>query len=174
MSNKIYVAESRINDEIPFISGKVRIVGDGIESQILTYYDAKKMAREMNMDLIEVSLNSQFPVLRIGNYEKIMYEKKKAAKKNAQSRTELKEIQLSANIALHDLEIKASKCREFIEKGNNVKIILTLKGREMNYKENNQKSLLQFINMLGDVAAPQSMPKEINNKFIVILNKKKC
>jgi translation initiation factor IF-3 len=111
-------------------------------------------------------------VLKIGDYSKHLYELKKQAKAKKQNRTELKEIPLSVNISTHDLEIKAKKAREFIEKGDKVKVTLMMKRREMERREMSKKPLLEFIVMLNDVAVPESMPKDEGNKSIVILKRK--
>lgn len=103
----------------------------------------------------------------------MIYNLKKAAKKNKQTVHPLKEIQLSANIALHDMETKVNHARKFLESGSRVKVVLKLKGREMTRREENKKSILEFITMLDDVSVPESLPKDEGNKTTVIL-KKKC
>jgi translation initiation factor IF-3 len=84
----------------------------------------------------------------------------------------MKEIQLSVNIAKHDLETKANNARKFIEDGCRVRVTLTMKGRELSRKEENKKSILEFIVMLEDVAIPESMLRDEGNKTFVILKKK--
>ena len=103
----------------------------------------------------------------------MMYEFKKSAKKAKQNQTKpLKEIQLSANIAKHDIETKGNKAKEFIADGSKVKVVLTLKGREMTRRDENKKSLLEFIEYMSDVSVPEAMPRDEGNKTIVILKKK--
>ena len=172
MNKKEKTPKNRINENIPYWYKSVRIVSEGIESKIVSLDEAKKIADDMELDLIEINSQSNPPILRIGNYEKIQYEAKKIAKKNAKQKQETKEIQLSANIAEHDLQTKVNNAKKFIEKGDNVRVVLTLRGREMTRQEENKKSLLQFITMMEDVALPMSMPKTIGNKTIVILKKK--
>lgn len=171
--NKIEISiDKKINESIPYWYKEVRIVGENIESKIVSLNEAKSLAKSMDLDLIELNSQSNPPILKIANYEKMLYEAKKNAKKNAKNKHELKEIQLSASIALHDIETKVKKAKEFIEKGNNVRILLTLKGRERSRKEENKKSLYQFIDLMSDIASPMSMPIEIGNRFSVILKKK--
>ena len=102
-----------------------------------------------------------------------MYELKKNAKKNKQNTKPLKEIQLSVNIAKHDLETKANSARKFIEDGSRVRVILSMKGREVSRREENKKSILEFIVLLEDVAVPEMTPRDEGNKTVVILKKKK-
>lgn len=162
----------KINEEIPYWYKEVRLIGNETETRIVTLKEAKDIANEKCLDLIEINDRSNPPIIRIDNYKKFCYELKKQEKKKKKGKTELKEIQISATIALHDLETKVKKASEFIKKGDTVKIVLTLKGREMTYKENNMKSLYEFIEKMEETAVPLSLPKEIGNKFVVIMKRK--
>ena len=84
----------------------------------------------------------------------------------------MKDIPLSVNIARHDLETKVNNARKFIESGCRVRVILTMKGRELARREENKKSILEFIVMLDDIATPEAAPRDDNNKTVVILKKK--
>lgn len=110
--------------------------------------------------------------MRVATYDKMLYEMKKAAKKNRQSAKPLKEVQLSVSIAQHDMETKANNARRFISEGSKVKVVLSMKGREMARREENKRSIFEFIDSLNDVAVPESMPKDMGNRTIVILKKK--
>ena len=114
-----FSSKFRVNDEIR-IGGNVRIVGEGIESKVVTMSEARKIAEDMELDLVEIQGKSDVPIVRVCNYEKMLYELKKAAKKNKQHVKPLKEIQLSVNIAKHDLETKANNAKRFIEDGSRV------------------------------------------------------
>jgi translation initiation factor IF-3 len=166
-----FSSKFRVNDEIR-IGGNVRIVGEGIESKVVTMSEARKIAEDMELDLVEIQGKSDVPIVRVCNYEKMLYELKKAAKKNKQQVKPLKEIQLSVNIAKHDLETKANNARKFIEEGSRVRVVLTMKGRELSRREENKKALLEFIVMLEDVAVPESIPRDEGNKTSVILKKR--
>jgi translation initiation factor IF-3 len=161
----------RVNDEIRGYN-ELRIVGEGIESKITTMAEARQIAESMELDLIEINPTSNPPVVKIASYEKLMYELKKAAKKNKQSAKPLKEIQLSVNITEHDLQTKANNAKKFIENGSKVKVTLTMKGRELTRREDSKRSILEFIVMLEDVAVPETQPRDDGNKTIVILKKK--
>lgn len=169
--NIFNVPKFRINDEIKGYD-EVRIVGEGIESKVVSLDEARKIASEMEMDMIEINPSTRPPIIRIAVYEKLIYEMKKAAKKNKQNSKPPKEIQLSVNISDHDLTTKANNARKFIESGNKVKAILTMKGREMARREDNKRSILEFIVKLEDVAVPESQPRDEGNKTIVVLKKK--
>ena len=166
-----FSSKFRVNDEIR-IGGNVRIVGEGIESKVVTMSEARKIAEDMELDLVEIQGKSDVPIVRVCNYEKLLYELKKAAKKNKQHVKPLKEIQLSVNIAKHDLETKANNAKRFIEDGSRVRVTLAMKGRELSRREDNKKSILEFIVMMDDVAVPESTPKDEGNKTVVILKKR--
>ena len=166
-----FSSKFRVNDEIR-IGGNVRIVGEGIESKVVTMSEARKIAEDMELDLVEIQGKSDVPIVKVCNYEKMLYELKKAAKKNKQQVKPLKEIQLSVNIAKHDLETKANNAKRFIEDGSRVRVTLAMKGRELSRREDNKKSILEFIVMMDDVAVPESTPKDEGNKTVVILKKR--
>lgn len=161
----------RINDEIRF-DGDVRIVGENIASEVVPIKEAKIIAEKMELDLIEINPSTNPPIMRIGNYEKILYELKKHAKKNNKQQNQVKEIQLSVSISHHDLETKVKKAKEFISDGHKVKVVLTLKGREMTRKEENKRSILEFIVMMEDVAMMESNLIDNGNRVIVTLKKR--
>lgn len=161
----------RVNEEIR-LNGNVRIVGEGIESKVVSIAEARSIAEGMELDLVLINPNTTEPILKLCNYEKMLYEMKKAAKKNKQSSKPMKEIQLSVNIAKHDMETKANNARKFLEDGSRVRVILTMKGRELARREENKKSILEFIVMLEDIAVPETTPRDDGNKTSVILKKK--
>ena len=166
-----FSSKFRVNDEIRF-NGNVRIVGNDVESKVVPMSEARKIAESMELDLVEIQGNLDVPIIRICNYEKMVYELKKAAKKSKQATKPLKEIQLSVNIAKHDLETKANSARKFLEDGSRVRVTLSMKGREMARREENKKSILEFIVLLEDVAVPENTPRDEGNKTVVILKKK--
>ena len=161
----------RVNEEIR-LSGSVRIVGEGIESRVVPIAEARRVAEDMGLDLVDLGGKQEMPVLKVCNYEKMVYEMKKAAKKNKQTTKPLKDIQLSVNIAKHDMETKANNARRFLEGGSRVRVTLTMKGRELARREENKKSILEFIVMLEDVAVPEAAPRDDGNRTSVILRKK--
>lgn len=161
----------RVNDEI-YGHSDVRIVGEGVESRVVSLPEARKIAEEMELDLIEINPGVKPAVVKIASYEKMIYELKKAAKKNMHTSKPMKEVQLSVNISEHDLETKANNARKFIENGNRVKVTLTMRGRELVRREENKRSILEFIVMMDDVAVPESQPRDEGNKTTVILKRK--
>ena len=108
---------------------EVRLVGEG-QNQIVPAIEAWQQADDQGLDLVLVSAEDAVPpVVRIQDFKKLQYEKKKKQKQN-RNKTELKEIQLKANISDHDLQTKVNNIDRFLERGDKVKIIVRLKGRE--------------------------------------------
>jgi len=161
----------KVNEEIK-LYGNVRIVGEGIESKVVPIAEARSMAESMELDMVLLNTNGNEPVIKLCNYEKMLYEMKRMAKKNKQTAKPLKDIQLSVNIAKHDMETKANNARRFLEDGSRVRVTLTMKGREMARHEENKRSILEFIVMLEDVAVPEAAPRDDGNRTSVILKRR--
>ena len=121
----------------------------------------------------EIKIKAKVAKKNIKYLERTADELKKIAKKTKQNAKPLKEIQLSVNIATHDLQTKANNARRFIEEGCRVRVTLSMKGRELMRRDENKKSILEFIVMLEDVAVPESAPIDEANKTVVTLKKKK-
>lgn len=168
---KVFSSKFRVNEEIK-LNGDVRLVGDGIESKIVKMSEARNIAEDMELDLVEINSKVDIPIIKVCNFEKMLYELKKAEKKKMHNTKPLKEIQLSVNIAKHDLETKVNSAKKFIEGGSRVRVVLTMKGRELSRREENKKSILEFVVMMEDVAIPESTPRDEGNKTVVILKKK--
>ncbi len=98
---------------------------------------AVHMARQQDLDLVEVSPNADPPVCKILDFGKYKYEltKKSNEAKKRQKTTEVKEVKLRPNIASGDLLVKLNNARRFIEEGNKVKVSLFFKGREITHSE---------------------------------------
>ena len=115
---------------------RVRLVGEG-SNEIVPTEMALRQADEAGLDLVVVSDKSDPPVVRIQDFKKLEYEKKKEKKKHVAS-SELKEIQLKVNISDHDLTTKINAIRRFLERGDKVKVTVRLKGRERESPERAQ------------------------------------
>jgi translation initiation factor IF-3 len=163
--------EHRINDEIIGYP-QVRITGDNVESEIVTLSKAKEIASNMELDLVEINAKVTPPILKICNYSKFLYELKKSAKKNKQTFSQVKEIQLTVNIASHDLETKAKQAINFLNHGDKVKVVLVMKGRELTRREENKRSINMFVELVNGFGTVESQ-KDEGNKTIVILKKNK-
>lgn len=166
--------EPRINDEITGYE-TVRVVyedDDKQKSEVMTLKDALILADKLEKDLIEINSTSSPAIVKIDIYEKWLYNEKKKLKNKKQKTLELKEIQLSPNIGTHDLDVKIKQAKSFINEGHKVKVTLTLKGREKLRREECKKCLFEFLVKISDIAIPENMPKDDENKTICILKRK--
>lgn len=167
--------EPRINDELRG-NYDVRAIypdGENTTTQVMPLTEAKRLANKLELDLIEINPAAFPPLVKIADYSKFLYEEKKKAKANKQKKIELKEIQLSTNIAANDLNVKAKKAMQFIAEGDKVKVVLTMRQRELTRREESEKALYEFLMLVSEVAVPESMPKAEGPRTMVILKKKK-
>jgi translation initiation factor IF-3 len=163
----------KTNGEVRF--PEVRVAGEIGQGQIMSSYEASKLAEQHEKDLILISENANPPVVKIEDYGKFLYEiekREKEGRKN-QKKSETKEISLSANIADHDLSVKSKKAIEFLEEGNKVKLSLLLKGRQHNMANQGQVVMLKFATLVDEVGVPEAMPKLEGSKWNMILKPKK-
>lgn len=163
----------RINEQIRV--REVRIVGDGIESQVVPTHDALKKAEQMGVDLVEISPTAQPPVCRLIDYSKFLYQVKKKAKemKAKQVKIEIKEIRFGPQTAEADYAFKLKHAIEFINQGNKVKAYVFFKGRSIVFKEQGEVLLLRFASDLEDIAKVESMPLMEGKKMNIMLAPKK-
>jgi translation initiation factor IF-3 len=119
------------------------LVGEGF-NDIVPVEEALRKADDEGLDLVVVSDKSDPIVVRIQDFKKIEYEKKKAKQKQTRT-SELKEIQLKVNISDHDLETKMNSIRKFLERGDKVKLMVRLKGRERESPERATQLILRVV-----------------------------
>lgn len=162
----------KINKEISAKS--VRVVGDNIESKVLSLYDALKLSKELNLDLIEISPKADPPVCKIADYQKFLYQQKRKQKELRSKQTQIvvKEIRLSPQIGEHDLNTKINQAKQFILKNNKIKATVLFKGRSLYRPEQGEIILLKFANLLEDIAKVESLPKLMNRTMTIVLSKK--
>lgn len=142
---------------------------DGTSEGVQSLFSALQKSREAGLDLVEISPNNNPPVCRIMDFGKFKYEQEKKDKENRQkSKTaELKEIRLSAKIGSHDLEVKAAKARELMEKGDKIMVSLKLRGRENIFADRAVEIIKKFADMAGMDLLDR--PKKLGNQFRVSL-----
>ena len=160
--------QHKINTDIK--STNVRLVGNG-EPQVLSYYDAMKIAQSGGMDLICISENGDTPVVRIEEYNKFLYnieKKQKETKKNS-TNTETHELKFSCEIDTNDLLTKSKKAAEFLSDGDKVKCTIQLKGRQNAKPERGELKMLELAAMVDKIGLPETFPKLEGNKIIMIL-----
>jgi len=117
-------------------SREVRLIDDSGENHgVVATLTALKMAQDADLDLVVISPNQEPPVAKIMNYGKYKYELEKKTKeaKKKQHTVEIKEIKVRYKIDTHDYQVRVKNIKKFIEQGNKVKIVVMLRGREMQH-----------------------------------------
>jgi translation initiation factor IF-3 len=149
---------------------EVRLVGENIEPGIYATADAAKIAKEQELDLVEISPGANPPVCKIIDYNKFLYEEKKKKKEQkAKSKTsEVKEIRFTPNTDDHDFEFKVKHAEKFLTDGNKVKAHVQFKGRAIMFKERGELLLLKFADSLKDVGALEGLPKMEGKRMLVM------
>lgn len=165
--------EHRLNREIT--APRVRVVGEDVESEVYPIEEALKLAREKEVDLVEISPNADPPVVRLVDYNKFLYEKKKRDKeqKAKSKQSEVKEIRFTPNTDDHDFEFKARHAIKFLQEGDKVKCFVQFKGRGILFQDRGELLLLKFAEKLADYGVLESMPKMEGKRMLAIFSPKK-
>lgn len=153
----------------------MRIVGDEVESNVVSVRDALKIAQDLDLDLVEISPNATPPVCRIVDYKKFLYELKKKQKeiKAKQAKVVVKEIRFGPNTDDHDFDFKLKHAIGFLNEGAKVRAYVFFKGRSIVYKERGEILLLKFAQQLEDVGVVEKLPSMEGKKMDILINPKK-
>lgn len=151
---------------------EVRLVGeDGQQLGIVSSKTALWQAREIGLDLIEITADANPPVVRIVDLNKWVYklrqEQKKRERKARENTIVIKEIQLRPVTDKHDIEVKQSHAKEFLADNNKVKIVIKFRGRELSFREKGFEIIETFINGLDSYKIEKS--PEMNGKTILAI-----
>jgi len=173
MKNDNLKGQYRVNEQIH--AREVRVVGEGIESQVYPLYQALKIAEEHDMDLVEISPNAQPTVCRVIDYSKFLYQLKKRQKeqKAKQVKMEVKEIRFGPQTDDHDYNFKLKHAIGFLDDGDKVKAYVFFKGRSILFKEQGEVLLLRFANDLEEYARVDQLPLLEGKRMTILLSPKK-
>ena len=163
----------RVNEQIRV--REVRIVGDDIESSVVSISKALQMAEQRGVDLVEISPNAEPPVCRLIDYSKFIYQQKKHQKeiKAKQVKVDVKEIRFGPQTDDHDYNFKLKHAQGFLNDGDKVKAYVFFKGRSILFKEQGEVLLLRFAADLEDYAKVEQMPQLEGKRMIMFLAPKK-
>jgi translation initiation factor IF-3 len=133
--------------------------------------EAQARAREVGLDLVEVSPTSSPPVCRIMDYGKWLYEQKRKEKLAAKKQhvVNIKEIRLRPEIDTHDQETKIKHAKEFLEKGHKVQFTMMFRGREMMHVEQGYGLMNQIITILEGVAKVERPSLMLGKRITLVL-----
>jgi translation initiation factor IF-3 len=150
----------------------VRVISEsGEQIGVLSLREALMKADEAGLDLVEISPAAKPPVVKIIDYGKFRYHQQKKEKdsKKAQVQIRVKEIKLKPNIDEHDFQTKLKHAREFILKGNKVRVSIMFRGREMLHIDIGEKVVDQFCVQLADIAILEAAPKMMGRTMSTVL-----
>ena len=160
----------RINKEIR--ADRLRVISEkGEQLGVMTFREALSLAEGAGLDLVEIAPTAKPPVAKIIDYGKFRYHQQKKEKdsKKAQVQIKVKEIKLKPNIDTHDLHTKLKHAKEFLIKGNKVRISIMFRGREMLHLDLGEKVVRQFCRDLSDISTIESPPKMMGRTMTTVL-----
>jgi translation initiation factor IF-3 len=151
---------------------QVRLIGpNGENVGVISIDDARRMAREAELDLVEVAPNSDPPVCRVMDFGKFIYEraKKEREARKAQTKIEVKEIRLRPKTNEHHRDLKVRDARRWLEGGMKVKVRIRFRGREISYPDIALNDLKEVAEDLSDVAVVEQAPALEGRTMLMVL-----
>lgn len=167
------MAEVRlVGDNLDEISA---VAGQTVEAGVFSTSRLQKWAEELGLDLVEISPNADPPVVRIVDYNKFLYQKKKREKelKANAVKVELKEIRFGPETGEHDFDFKVRHAKNFLKEGNKVKAYVQFRGRAIVFKDRGELLLLRFMKELEEFGTAEQLPRMEGKRMNVILTPKK-
>ena len=160
----------RVNYQIKI--SPVRVIDDeGAQLGIMEAHEARKIAEERGLDLVEVAPNARPPVCKIMDYGRYKYEQAKKEKeaRKKQHQITIKEMKFRPKINDHDYDFKVAHVREFLEKGDKVKLTIMFRGREMMHQEFGRAILDRVKVDIGDIAVVEQEPKSEGRNMTMVV-----
>ncbi len=163
--------EARINDRIR--AREVRLIGaEGEQLGTVALPDALRIAREAELDLVEVAPNNVPPVCKIMDFGRWQYEQEQRRKESRKKATNvvIKEMKFRPKIDIHDYTTKMRHVQKFLGDGNKVKLTIMFRGREMAHPELGRKILDQIATDVVDYAIVESAPRQDGRNMTMVLH----
>lgn len=165
----------RINNFIT--ANEVRLVGDNVENGVVDTRIALRLARELELDLVEISNGNTPPICRVVDYQKFLYDKKKKDKEQKQKQklkqSEIKEIRMTPVTDDHDFNFKLNHAKKFLADNDKVLVSVFFKGRQIAYTDQGELILLKFANELSDIGVAEYLPKMEGKRMSMMIKPKK-
>jgi len=162
--------EQRLNEDIAY--DRIRLVSEtGEQLGIITSDEARTIAEERGMDLVEIAPNAEPPVCRLMDYGKYLYAsaKKRQESKKKQKQITVKEIKFRPGTDIGDYDIKVRNLTRFLDAGNKVKVTLRFRGREMAHQELGMEMLKRVEEDLKEIGVVEQMPKMEGRQMVMVL-----
>jgi translation initiation factor IF-3 len=166
--------QTRINNEIR--APTVRLIGaDGKQVGVVPIVEAKRLAEEAGLDLVEISPNVAPPVCRIVDFGKYQYEesKRRHAARKKQKQIQVKEIKFRPGTDIGDYQVKLRNLIRFLENGDKAKVTLRFRGREMAHQELGIQLLKRVEADLAPYGTVEQQPRLEGRQMVMVINPKR-
>jgi translation initiation factor IF-3 len=158
----------RVNEQIRI--SPVRLIGvNGEQLGVVPTSQALDMAREAQLDLVEVAANERPPVCRIMDYGKFRYQQSRKGTKTKPHQQKLKEIRVRPKTGEHDIEVKVNQARKFLEHKDKVLLNVLFRGRELQHIEEGQRIIRGMLEKLADLAKIEKAPSMEGKRMTAML-----
>lgn len=160
----------RVNEAIRI--AEIRVVDEeNKQLGVMSPREAMRIARERDLDLVEVAPTARPPVCRIMDYGKFRYEQSKRNKeaRKKQKVIEVKEVRMTPKIEEHDFQVKVRNAKKFLKDGDKVKCTIRFRGREIVHSDLGRDLLVRMAKTLNEVAVVERAPKVEGRNMIMIL-----
>jgi translation initiation factor IF-3 len=150
----------------------VRLINaDGENVGVVSIAEAKRIARDAELDLVEVAPTANPPVCRVMDVGKFIYErqKKERESRKQQTKIEVKEIRLRPKTTEHHRSFKVRDARKWLNQGKKVKVRIRFRGREIQYPEIALEDLREIAEELEDVAVVEQVPSREGRTMLMVL-----
>ena len=151
---------------------EVRVIdSDGSMIGVMPVAQAVSLAKEQDLDLVEISPNANPPVCKILDYNKYVYEQGKKANeaKKKQAKVMMKELRIKSHIAPHDLEVRMRQIEEFLRKKNQVRFVVVFHGRENQHKDIGIEILNNTAKRMEEIATVDGSLQSLGNRMFLTL-----
>jgi translation initiation factor IF-3 len=166
---------NRVNSQIRALNVRL-IAEDGSQVGVVPLREAKRIAEESSMDLVEISPNADPPVVRVMDYGKFLFQesKQKALAKKKQKQIKVKEVKFRPGTDKADYEVKLRNLRSFLEEGDKVKVTVFFRGREITHQELGIKLLERVRADLAEHGKVEFFPRNAEGRqLVMVLSPKK-
>jgi translation initiation factor IF-3 len=161
----------RTNERI--FASELRVLDtEGKQIGVLSKFEALKLAREQQLDLVEIAGQAKPPVAKIIDFKKFLYqeEKKKREEKRKAKISETKEIRLGPFMSDNDLQVMIRRGREFLDEGDKVKLVLKFRGRQITHPEFGREIINKTVTALSDISKVDRESHFEGNQLIALLS----
>jgi translation initiation factor IF-3 len=162
----------RINEQIRI--SPVRLIGvNGEQLGVVPTSQAMEMAREAQLDLVEVAANERPPVCKILDYGKFRYQQSHKKTKTKVHQQKLKEIRVRPKTGLHDVDTKVNQARKFLEHNDKVLVNVLFRGRELQHIDEGKRIIDGILEKLADLCKVEQAPRMEGKRMTAMLAPKK-